>query len=212
MRIGNDGELQVYAPHRTPRSKIDKIITEHESWIEKKSSEVKDLPRPLKPHSYTSGDEFLLLGKRVQLRVERAPEESVSIEGNELRVKGKSVSKKNVQYMINRFYDSYGKEIYSPYVYHYLEVLGIPPAGVQICMAGYPKRLGSCSRDRVLTFSRRSLMLPENLIEYVALHEVAHLVYFNHSKRFKDLLSRHMADYRDRVEEIKKLRIQISHL
>jgi predicted metal-dependent hydrolase len=45
-------------------------------------------------------------------------------------------------------------------------------------------RWGSCSSDAKLMFSWRLIMAPEDILAYVAAHEVAHLKYMNHSKEF----------------------------
>ena len=45
-------------------------------------------------------------------------------------------------------------------------------------------RWGSCSNDANLMFSWRLIMAPENILAYVAAHEVAHLKHMNHSKDF----------------------------
>ncbi len=212
MKIDNDGSVIVCAPERMSKKKIERIVSEHSHWIVKKAEMVKSLPQPLGEHSYRSGDEFLLLDERYSLKVTKGVSESVTIKEGELHVFSPSVSKKTVKSLIDRFYDSYGIEIYTPYVHRYLDAMNIPRKDITIRMVGYPKRLGSCSRDKRLSFSRRSLMLEKNLIEYVALHEVAHLVYFNHGKEFKNLIQTYMPDYKDRIAEIKKLRLQISHL
>ncbi len=212
MRIDDAGALVVSAPKTMSRQRIEDIVLKHTDWIERQTSMVKALPRRLDQHTYRDGDVFLVLGSRVTLEVHKETEESFAFDGQILAVGSPSVSKRTVSSLINRFYDSLGIEVYTPYVTRYLYALGLDPRDVTIRMAGYPKRLGSCSKDRNLSFSRRSLMLPRNLIEYVALHEVAHLVYFDHSKKFKDLIGQHMPDYRERIAEIKRRRLQISYL
>ncbi len=212
MRIDDNGSLVVLAPSRMSRRRIDELVVKHYDWIEKKSGEVRDLPQPLADHTYRDGDTFLLLGRELTLRLREGYNESVSANPGALDVVCRSCAKRHIQLLIHQFYDSCGLEIYEPLVNRYLEELGVSKEYVTVRMANYPKRLGSCSHDKVLSFSRRSLMLPENLIEYVALHEVAHLVYFNHGKGFKELIASRMGDYRERYQQIKTLRLQISHL
>ena len=212
MRIDDTGALVVSAPKTMSRQRIEDIVLKHTDWIERQTSVVRSLPGRLDQHTYRDGDLFLVLGNHVTLEVHKGPEESVVHDRQLLTVCSPSVSKRAVSALINRFYDSLGIEVYTPYVDRYLDALGLNSQEVTIGMAGYPKRLGSCSKDRHLSFSRRSLMLPRNLIEYVALHEVAHLVYFDHSKKFKDLIGHHMPDYRERIAEIKRRRLQISYL
>ena len=51
-------------------------------------------------------------------------------------------------------------------------------------------RWGSCSSTGVLSFSWRLILTPPFVLDYLAAHEVAHLVEMNHSRRFWRLLLR----------------------
>ena len=55
---------------------------------------------------------------------------------------------------------------------------------------------GSCSADRKLTFSSRLLMAPEQGIDYVIVHELAHLKELNHSSKFWGWVEKAMPDYK----------------
>lgn len=66
-------------------------------------------------------------------------------------------------------------------------------------------RWGSCSVKRNLNFNYRIVHLPEELIEYIVIHEFCHLKEFNHSKNFWDLVKTYDPDYRKHRREIKKI-------
>jgi predicted metal-dependent hydrolase len=48
------------------------------------------------------------------------------------------------------------------------------------------------------------LVAPEDVLEYVCIHELAHLVEYNHSKRFWSLVEKAMPDYKEKREWLKK--------
>jgi len=56
-------------------------------------------------------------------------------------------------------------------------------------------RWGSCTSAGALMFSWRLAMAPSRVLNYVALHEMAHLVEMNHSADFWALVEVHMPDY-----------------
>ena len=56
---------------------------------------------------------------------------------------------------------------------------------------------GSCSRKRNLNFNWRLIMTPEQVIEYVVIHELAHLKQMNHSPRFWQIVERHCPNWRE---------------
>ena len=65
-------------------------------------------------------------------------------------------------------------------------------------------RWGSCSAKGNLNFNYRVFLLPEDLLDYVIVHEVCHLKELNHSKSFWDLVEREITDYRGKRKILKR--------
>lgn len=76
------------------------------------------------------------------------------------------------------------------------QMLGVRHQGMRITSAR--KRFGSCSSKGRICFSYLLMRYPEPAIDYVVLHEAAHLKHLNHSKAFYDLIKQHMPDYMSR--------------
>ena len=74
----------------------------------------------------------------------------------------------------------------------YAQILGVPLK--RICVRDQSSRWGSCSSSGVLSFSWRLILAPHFVLEYLAAHEVCHLVELNHSPRFWRLVKRLYAD------------------
>ena len=66
-------------------------------------------------------------------------------------------------------------------------------------------RWGSCSAKKNLNFSYKIIFLPEDLQNYIIIHELCHLREFNHSKRFWDLVKFTIPDCKEIKKEIKKI-------
>lgn len=56
-------------------------------------------------------------------------------------------------------------------------------------------RWGSCSIDKNLSFSWRLILAPRNVMEYVVVHEICHLIEMNHSSKFWNLVYKVCPDY-----------------
>lgn len=89
----------------------------------------------------------------------------------------------------------------TPIIEKYTTLLGLKPSGVKITSA--KTRLGSCNSKNSLCFSVYLLNYPEEVIEYVVLHELSHIKHKNHSSRFYELIEKHMPDYKDRIRAIR---------
>lgn len=88
-----------------------------------------------------------------------------------------------------------------PLVEHYANMMGLTPTGVKITSA--KTRFGSCSGKNSLCFSYYLMRYPQAAIEYVVVHELAHIVHKNHSKDFYALIARYMPDHQDRRKLLK---------
>lgn len=78
--------------------------------------------------------------------------------------------------------------------------VGVQPGRVQF--RAMSRKWGSCSSRDNITLNSRLTWLPAHLVEYVVLHELAHLKVFNHGKEFKALMSAHMPDWVEREREL----------
>ena len=78
----------------------------------------------------------------------------------------------------------------------YAAIMGVTPTGVKITNA--EKRFGSCSGKNSLCFSWRLMRYPEAAIDYVVVHELAHIRHKNHGKQFYGFVASVLPDYKER--------------
>ncbi|MCZ2100721.1 MAG: M48 family metallopeptidase [Chitinophagales bacterium] len=62
---------------------------------------------------------------------------------------------------------------------------------------------GSCSTNKALNFSVRLFFAPDDVIDYVVIHELAHLIEMNHGDRFWKIVSDIMPDYKEKEHILK---------
>lgn len=77
--------------------------------------------------------------------------------------------------------------------------MGVRPSRVDVREIG---KWGYCTRGGRLSFSWQLIALPERLREYVVVHELAHLLEFNHSRAFREKVARFCPDFRVREKEL----------
>lgn len=83
-----------------------------------------------------------------------------------------------------------------PRVEHFSRIMGLVPSSVKITSA--QGRFGSCSGRGGLCFSFRLMCYPPEAIDYVVVHELAHIRYHDHSPKFYSLIERYLPDYKER--------------
>ena len=84
---------------------------------------------------------------------------------------------------------------------HYAAIMGLNYGRITITSA--KKRFGSCSSSGNISYSYRLMLYPEPAREYVVVHELAHLIEMNHSKRFYEIIAKILPDYKYRKKLLK---------
>ena len=84
----------------------------------------------------------------------------------------------------------------------YSQIMGLKFG--RITITGAKTRFGSCSSKGNISYSYRLMLYPEAAIDYVVVHELAHLVEMNHSRRFYAIVEKVLPDYKERVKLLKK--------
>ena len=94
------------------------------------------------------------------------------------------------------------KKIIPIKVAYYANIMGIKYGRITITSA--KTRFGSCSSKGNLAFSYRLMLYPDEAIDYVVVHELAHLFEMNHSKAFYSIVENVLPDYKKRIALLKK--------
>ena len=87
-------------------------------------------------------------------------------------------------------------------VEHYAALMGVVPASVKITAAR--TRFGSCSGKNSLCFSLYLMRYPEAAIDYVVVHELAHIRHHDHSSAFYAEVAKVLPDYKARMKLLKR--------
>ena len=99
-------------------------------------------------------------------------------------------------------YKRLAKAIIPQKVEYFSRIMGVTPTGITITSA--KTRFGSCSPKNSLSFSWRLMQYEESEIDYVVVHELAHIRHHDHSKAFYAVVASVMPDYKERQAVLKK--------
>lgn len=93
------------------------------------------------------------------------------------------------------------KKLLPDRVAHYAAIMGVTPTSVKITSAR--TRFGSCSGKNGICFSLYLMQYPEEAIDYVVVHELAHIRHHDHSLAFYAEVAKVLPDYKERMKLLK---------
>lgn len=193
-----NGSLIVRAPYRIAETSIREFVEDNALWIEKKQAEVQEII-PLPPKQYILGDIFMYLGNAYPLEVVKGQEQPLLLEEN---FKIAESAQSYAALAFERWYRTQARDILNECVDLYAKQYNLQYKKIRITSAR--SRWGSCSANGSLNFSWRLIMTPIEVVEYVVIHELAHTVFHNHSKRFWKKVQKIMPDYKERRKWLRK--------
>jgi hypothetical protein len=196
--VENDGSVTVRAPMRMPEYSIQEFIEKHVKWVEKKKAEMRTAA-PVLAKQYLPGESFLYLGKAYALEMVK-DQKTKLILGDRFRLS--EAEQENAKLVFQNWYRKQAKSLILERVKYFAKIHQLHYEKITITSAR--TRWGSCSPKNSISFSWRLIMTPLDVVDYVVVHELAHTVHHNHSKRFWGLVEKILPDYKERRKWLRK--------
>jgi predicted metal-dependent hydrolase len=106
--------------------------------------------------------------------------------------------RENIRQAFISWYREHADKKVKERVEKYKNMIGVNPNRVRV--KKQKKRWGSCSSRGNLNFNWKLIMAPMEIIDYLVVHEMAHLIYPNHSRDYWELVETIIPDYKERQE------------
>lgn len=190
IRLNHQGEILVTAPRFTPKFLIKQVVAHHQDWIERQLQKQQKV-------AYETAEQISLFGQEYQktLISDSQLPWGISIKQKKLiiNILDPKPAKKRVDAMITRFL----KTTATKYILPRTEQLGKKMAlkFQKITLREQTSRWGSCSSKKNLNFNWRLVHFKPEIIDYVIIHELAHLEHLNHSAKFWQLVKQYDPAY-----------------
>lgn len=203
------GKVNVKAPIFVPKSVVQDFVDSKSHWVSKKLKQQEDWieAEQQAKKRYEDGEIFLYLGEPLSLVVSTGSKSAVSMSEGQLhltlstRIKPQN-RKNHCEKLIKQWYSDKLSEIIDESVALYSENMQVTPS--EVVVRSYTRRWGSCSSRGVVSFNYLLAMAPRWVIEYVVVHELAHLVHMNHSPAFWALVERHYPNPKAAKDHLKE--------
>jgi predicted metal-dependent hydrolase len=173
----NINEVKVIIPDGSDLNP-DEIVEEKKEWIQEKKQKFDEYLEQAPERNFEEGEKFLFKGQERTLNFEQT--DSVDVNGGKIVVP--ESEKHRAEELLEEFFREKAEEHIQPMLEEYREKMDVDYEGV--AYRNQRTLWGSCSPKENLSFNWRLVMSPEEVMEYVVVHELAHLKERNHTKKF----------------------------
>lgn len=194
LKVMPNLEVILSMPLDASQKEIEYILEKRKKWITQKLDFFKSKQIPSK--LLVSGEDFFYLGKRYRLKIIKDVKTKIVLNGKYLQIHiNDTKDYKKKEMMIQKWYQNKARNIFSEILLHYSKMLEIDFKTFSV--RTMKTRWGSCKINKAhITLNLELIKKPKKAIEYVILHELAHLKYPYHNQAFYNFLDLYMPDWK----------------
>ncbi len=201
------GGVRVAAPMTTPDGELRAFVLKRASWIIGHASRA--MPEAA-TRRFVSGETLPYLGRNVRMIVESGDTRQLEVRFDHWRFRvsvpqdfDRGERYDRIRHALVQWYRAQAADRLTAGVHGWWPRLGRGERS-RILVRDQRQRWGSCAVDGTLRFNWRVMMLQPTLIEYIVVHELAHLTHPNHSKDFWRLVASALPDVDHRRRRLRE--------
>ncbi len=196
--------LTVSAPWRSSERRIVGVIRDAEAWVLKKLDVWSAFPA--RDQSWIQGDNVKYLGRdlSLQLTVDKIATLVTLQDANHLHISlADPAHRESVKAALVKWYRRHAQSNFSGRIGELAPRLDVPAP--RLFLSSARTRWGSCNAKGEVRLNWRLIQATQSTIDYVVVHELAHLVEMNHSRRFWKLVASVCPHYREACAELNRM-------
>ena len=181
------------------------LVEDNTQWVLDSWREYQDYREQAPSRSFTPGEHFPFRGGTRRLAVRDVERSHVT--SDEVILATDAVERRGIQDELEALYRSEARDVFGSRIDHYADEMDVEPG--QLELRNQRTRWASCSRKRTLSFNWRLVMAPDDVIDYVVIHELTHLLESNHTRRFWSIVSKYDPEYKSHAEWLDENSVQL---
>lgn len=197
--IERDGSVSVLAPKPFDMEKIESVLERKRSWIYRGLAEWQDLNRTRVHREYVNGESFLYLGRNYQLKIVNDQDHPLLLKQGQF-----CLCRASIENARNHFQDFYKTKLVkrlNTTAPQYAAKMGVQIGNIKVMEL--KNRWGSCTSQGAINLHWKCAMLPPNVLDYVIVHELAHIKYPNHTPAFWRTVEKVLLNYENEKNWLK---------
>jgi predicted metal-dependent hydrolase len=184
--------VTVVVPH-SEETHPEELLKENAVWVVEKKQKYDSYREEIPEREHEEGAMFPYLDDEREVVVERRPSSSVT--ENTLRLASHHVEDTSVKRALETLYRRKARETFEERAEYFAEQMGVEYEKIEV--RNQRTKWGSCSTTGTLGLNWRLMMAPEEIVDYIVVHELAHLRESNHTDAFWSLVAKHDPDYEE---------------
>lgn len=197
IHVEPDGRVVVDAPFQAADTDIRLAVKRRLAWVHRRMIEVEDRQKFITPREYVSGETVIYLGRRYRLKVVASQgADRVRLRGGYLEAALSDRSPETVSRALQKWFRGRAKEILPKRLAMMSARLKWVKTTPPLSIRRMSRQWGSCSPRGRIALNVDLVRVPGDCIDYVLLHELAHLREHNHSRAFYRILDRNLPEWK----------------
>jgi len=197
--VERDGSVSARVPETLNDEEIHEILKAKEYQIFKNLAEWEQLNANSVNREYVNGQSFLYLGRNYRLKLDEVEKGKLHFYKNTFFLNPSE--KGNAKTLFIHFYKEKLNTKIHPIINRYKAQLGVEPKAIKVMEL--QNRWASCTPDGNLNFHWKCAMAPIDVLHYIVVHELAHLIHINHSSAFWNEVDKILPNYDKQVNWLK---------
>lgn len=190
--VTSDAKLIVRAPYRISVKYIEELVVQKRKWIIERQQAARARNEAHKVKEVVEDEEFLFLGEPYRLHLIQG-KRKVELQPDKLLLYREAEGENKP--VLEAWYKKQAKRVFLERVAYYSKLTGMHPKSVSL--SGARRRWGSCGPKNTLNLAWRLVMAPVWIIDYVVVHELAHIQFKNHSRDFWNKVALILPEYKE---------------
>jgi len=201
----SDGLVEVRAPNKMPLFEINRFVLSKEKWISDKLAGLSELTEKRSRFTLTYGDRISYRGKPYPITQRYGNRIGFDETGFYMPP---NLTAEQIKHACVQIYRMLARRDLTKKTLDYAKSIRVMPDAIKINSA--KTRWGSCSAKKSVNYSWRLILADDDVIDYIVVHELAHLVELNHSESFWAIVEGIMPDYKARKARLREFQKKLS--
>lgn len=204
IQIEPPDRILVISPIGLSIEVIKDKVWEKGNWILKKLQEFSDIGYRDQDRKFITGEPLMYLGKNYPLKIIKNKRKipKVFFLNDKFYLEAQDPDQDRMRRAMEKWYRKEATRVIEGRIDHYTHKLGKGPKTFKVKQQ--KRRWGSCTSRGDIYFNWRIIMAPPGVVDYLVVHELCHLVYSDHSRRFWQKVGSVLGDYKERRKWLRK--------